>query len=366
MKITDLRDFYVLDTETTGFKPADADAIEVSALKVTVDEDGKFKVVDTFDTYINPGYPLPPAIVAFNEKNQTGVNDDFLADKPNAQEAAKGVRDFIGDDPVLVGHNINFDIGFINKLYQQVFNIPFDPTNKVDTLTISREKVKAKSHKLEAMFKLTDGRNSAENPMFHNSLADCLATLDVLEYLKQTYYPKENVTDKMVSGKADVAKADPEKQLKKSIENDISSWSNNVRDIPFHMLDERINGLAVGFDRKGNAIRGSAKINLASETKNVDLAEYIHSAMQEAASSSPGERIPFFILAERNPSNRTSVFLNGYMMYKNQIRSFDSVEVNLNQEFYLGQDGFVDCMNIANNLFKEMHTNLKNAESKGR
>lgn len=188
MTLGRLKSFYVVDTETTGFSPSTADAIEVSALKVEV-KNGKFCVVDEYDNYINPQYPLPEAIVKFNEKNGTGICDEFLANKPLADEVAKELYDFLGDNPVLVGHNLPFDEGFINKLFTENLGVSLTPKESIDTLAVCRNKFSG-SHKLCDVHEMTDKTHSSENPQYHNSLADCYATLDVLEYLKDRYYSK--------------------------------------------------------------------------------------------------------------------------------------------------------------------------------
>ena len=175
--------FFVVDTETTGLHTEDADAIEISALKVRVAEDG-YAIEDTFDTYINPGYPLPPAIVEFNARNNTGVTDELLSLSPSKKDATDRFMEFIGDNRNIVGHNIPFDMGFLNKLLQETGYALMEP-DLFDTLAESRGKVKG-SHKLCSMFEHTSKRytNSAVGLKgFHNSLADCYATLDVLDYL---------------------------------------------------------------------------------------------------------------------------------------------------------------------------------------
>lgn len=189
VNLSKLKHFFVVDTETTGFSRSNADAIEVSALEVVV-KNGKFHIVDEFDSYINPQYPLPEAIVAFNEKNGTGICDEFLADKPLADEVAQQLYNFLGDSPVLVGHNIPFDEKFIDKLYRENLGMELEPAMSIDTLAISREKLSG-SHKLCDVHAQTKGRHSAEHPQFHNSLADCYATLDVLEFLKEKFFDKD-------------------------------------------------------------------------------------------------------------------------------------------------------------------------------
>lgn len=188
MNILQLKHFFVVDTETTGFSPSISDIIEVSALEV-VKAYGKFFVVDTFDMYVNPGYPLPPAIVAFNEKNNTGICDEFLSDKPSSDVVAKKLEKFLGKSPDLVGHNLPFDIKFVNKLYAENLGYPLEYSSSIDTLSICRNKMTG-SHKLCDVHAKTKGTHSKNNLLYHNSLSDCFATLDVLEYLIDKYYTK--------------------------------------------------------------------------------------------------------------------------------------------------------------------------------
>lgn len=189
MELKDLDIFYIVDTETTGLSPESADVIEISAVKVQASGNG-YHVLESFDTYINPEYPLPEAIVKFNEKNQTGICDELLAKAPLVTEAMQKFHDFVGDSPVIVGHNIRaFDIAFIDKAYHKGLNISFSPKGNVDTLVLCRNLVHSRRHNLGAMFELSEKKYSESCPAFHTSIADCFANLDVLQFLKDTYYP---------------------------------------------------------------------------------------------------------------------------------------------------------------------------------
>lgn len=185
--ISKLTHFFVVDTETTGFSTQNADIIEVSAIEVSR-FCGKYFVENKFDMFINPCYPLPQAIVEFNERNNTGICDDFLKKQPKAYMVAQKLYEFLGDSPVLVGHNLSFDEKFINKLYVQNLGKCLEPKESIDTLAICREKFSG-SHKLCDVHKLTKKIHSS-GKSYHNSLDDCLATLDVLEYLTNKYYVK--------------------------------------------------------------------------------------------------------------------------------------------------------------------------------
>ncbi len=222
MRVKDLLKYngllYVMDTETTGFTADTADVIEISAIKVRC-ENGRLTVLDTIDEYVNPGYPLPPQIVEFNEKNGTGICDRFLADKPCADRAAGKVLEFMGlmerslfgqtvisdNEPVIiVGHNIDkFDMPFIRKFFEaeDTFHASQFNADTVDTLIYSKENYAGK-HNLGTMWEYTDKAyckshlplDKDGNPVFHTSIADCFATLDVLD----TFIKRESVTAQRV------------------------------------------------------------------------------------------------------------------------------------------------------------------------
>ena len=133
--------------------------------------------------------PLPPEIVAFNEKNHTGISDELLADAPLLSEVIPQFLNFVGKDPVIVGHNMSgFDIGFIKNAVYQTTGEEFE-CSIIDTLQISRAvEPEDISHKLSSVFERSSKRHSEENPVFHTAIADTIANLDVLEYLRDTYF----------------------------------------------------------------------------------------------------------------------------------------------------------------------------------
>lgn len=183
--------FYVYDTETTGLKVSNADIIEFSALKVDGDT---MNVLEVFDTFINPGYALPPEIIEFNSKNDTGITDEVLSMAPSAKAAAEMIDSFMGDSPIVVGHNsIRFDTEFVNKLFINNLNKEFSPMFQLDTLLLSKEKVTG-SHKLSDLFMQTGTEDAVG---FHTSIADTNATLEVLKWLLPMYDRPEQPSGKL-------------------------------------------------------------------------------------------------------------------------------------------------------------------------
>ena len=174
--------FYVLDTETTGFGIEKSDAIEVSVLRV---DGNSFTILDEYDSFINPGYKLPARTAAFNLDNGTGIDDALLRNAPTPDIVARELYAFMGDAPMIMGHNIGYDIPYVNKLFQNHLHIPFVPTAVVDTLKMAREKVEG-PHKLERLYHQIP---NAPALSFHRSIDDIKATLEIFQWLAKKYEP---------------------------------------------------------------------------------------------------------------------------------------------------------------------------------
>ena len=66
-------DIVVLDTETTGLSFKDCELIEISAARLSGRE-----AVDRFETFVDPGRPIPPEI-----QRLTGIRDIDVAGAPS-------------------------------------------------------------------------------------------------------------------------------------------------------------------------------------------------------------------------------------------------------------------------------------------
>lgn len=104
-------DFVVFDLETTGAKVPGCRVTEIGAFKVSGG-----RIVDEFQTLINPLMPIPAFIAEL-----TGISDEMVKSAPQFQEVADELLSFIGD-AVLVAHNAPFDIRFINHEIGKVFD----------------------------------------------------------------------------------------------------------------------------------------------------------------------------------------------------------------------------------------------------
>ena len=94
--------YAIIDFETNGLMPeAGGRALEVAAVMV---EDGR--IVDSWQSLMNPGVSVPPFITAL-----TGITPAMVRGAPPPAEAMAGVAAFVGD-ATLVAHNASFDRRF--------------------------------------------------------------------------------------------------------------------------------------------------------------------------------------------------------------------------------------------------------------
>ncbi|WP_237144195.1 exonuclease domain-containing protein [Pontibacter pamirensis] len=96
--------YAIIDIETTGGQPAQDKITEIAIFI----HDGE-KIVDKYNTLINPQRPIPYFI-----SNLTGITDEMVKDAPKFYEVAKEIVEFT-EGKVFVAHNVRFDYSFIKK-----------------------------------------------------------------------------------------------------------------------------------------------------------------------------------------------------------------------------------------------------------
>jgi len=113
-----------LDLETTWLDNTKDKIIEVALVKFNPKTG---KIIDTYNTLINPLIHIPEII-----SNITNIFDKDVEKSPILDEKIlKEIDDFIWDNPIL-GHNINFDISFLEKKW-----IDFSNNIILDTFFLS-------------------------------------------------------------------------------------------------------------------------------------------------------------------------------------------------------------------------------------
>lgn len=106
------RELVAVDIETTGYEAESERIIEIGAVRIRVSAEGAVSLGERFLTFADPGRPLTPTIARL-----TGIRDADLAHAPASDEAVAAFTRFAFRDgpPVLLGHNIGFDVAFLER-----------------------------------------------------------------------------------------------------------------------------------------------------------------------------------------------------------------------------------------------------------
>lgn len=132
----------IFDTETTGLDNREDRIIEFGGIELV----NRFPTGRTFHHYINAqGRPVHPEAQAVH-----GISDAELVGKPVFAEIVDELIDFI-DGAMLVAHNANFDIGFLNAEFARLGRPPIDPSVVIDTLAMARRKHPMGPNSLDAL-----------------------------------------------------------------------------------------------------------------------------------------------------------------------------------------------------------------------
>ena len=113
-------EFIAFDLETTGLDAASDEIIEIGIARF---QDGK--LVDQFQSLVNPSKPIPREITQL-----TGIDQEDVEDQPRIDELLTDVAKIIGDLPV-VAHNVQFDVGFLGKHHS------LDANPAIDTVELA-------------------------------------------------------------------------------------------------------------------------------------------------------------------------------------------------------------------------------------
>lgn len=119
--------FTAIDVETTGLDNFHHKIVEIACVRYC---DGK--AVDSYSSLVNPGRDIPEEAFRIS-----GISDEMVADKPFFAEIYKDFLDFIGDS-LLVAHNVQFDLGFINSALATCGN-SYLSNDYIDTLDMARK-----------------------------------------------------------------------------------------------------------------------------------------------------------------------------------------------------------------------------------
>lgn len=161
--------FCTLDLETTGGSAKDCEITEIGAVRHT----GGAQIA-SFQTLVDPGMPIPPSITIL-----TGITQAMVLDAPMIETALPAFLEFLGDS-VIVGHNVRFDLSFLNAAAERLGYGRLE-NRHVDTAALARRLVRPEVRNLK-LRTLAAHFRSPVTPN-HRALEDARATAHVFHSL---------------------------------------------------------------------------------------------------------------------------------------------------------------------------------------
>ncbi len=158
-----------LDLETTGLDSNRHQILEVGAVRFRGDE-----VIETYQTLVNPGVAIPEFI-----QRLTHISPQQVKRAPFFSSVASEIQDFLGADPI-IGHNIQFDIGFLANNGVRLNNPSYDTWELASVFMPDSRQYSLKY--LTSHFQV-------EHNDAHRALADAMATKNV--YVKLLHLAAE-------------------------------------------------------------------------------------------------------------------------------------------------------------------------------
>ena len=162
--------FAVIDFETTGLSPHQGDrAIEIGVAVFDGD-----RVIDTYQSLMNPGVPVPYFI-----ESLTGISQAMVERSPAASIVIREACEVIGDLPI-VAHNASFDRNFYVAELGRIGRSYVDPF--LCTMLIGRRLYpNSPNHKLATLAAI----NQINTEGHHRALADAVMTSKLLAVMRK-------------------------------------------------------------------------------------------------------------------------------------------------------------------------------------
>jgi DNA polymerase-3 subunit epsilon len=158
----------VLDTETTGFDPADGHRIiEIGCVELFE----HFPTGKTLQFYLNPERDVP-----IESQRVHGISGEFLQDKPLFSAVVDELLEFLGDAPLVI-HNAAFDMRFLNAELARVSKPPLHISRAIDTIEIAKRKIPGARYSLDELCKRFGVDLSARTK--HGALLDADLTAQI-------------------------------------------------------------------------------------------------------------------------------------------------------------------------------------------
>ncbi|KEG17965.1 DNA polymerase III subunit epsilon [Bartonella bacilliformis] len=158
----------IFDTETTGLDKDNDRIIEIGCVEMV----DRYLTGRQFHVYLNPqGVIIPDEVVAIH-----GLTNERLKGEKKFDDIADELLEFI-DGAMMIAHNANFDISFLNAELKRVNKPLISIDNVIDTLAMARRKFPMGPNSLDVLCKRFGIDNS--HRILHGALLDAEILADV-------------------------------------------------------------------------------------------------------------------------------------------------------------------------------------------
>lgn len=161
--------FCVLDIETTGSDRGVDLITEIGMVKVRAGE-----CIGTLHSLVNPGRAIPPMITVL-----TGITEAMVVRAPPIEAVLPSMVEFMAGT-VIVGHNVGFDVSFINAALSRRGDTEITQ-QVIDTLPLARRLIRDEVP--DCRLSTLASRFRLDHRPTHRALDDALATTDLLHFL---------------------------------------------------------------------------------------------------------------------------------------------------------------------------------------
>ncbi|MDX1665575.1 MAG: exonuclease domain-containing protein [Saprospiraceae bacterium] len=171
--------YAIIDLETTGGKASRNKITEIGIVL----HDGE-KIIDTFETLVNPECYIPYGITQL-----TGISQEMVADAPKFYEVARKVVEMT-EGAIFVAHNVRFDYSFLREEFAR---LGYTYTRKqLCTVRLSRKVFPGlRSYSLDNLIREFDLQINNR----HRAMGDALATTQLFERILAKEKSEEKVSE---------------------------------------------------------------------------------------------------------------------------------------------------------------------------
>ncbi len=157
--------YAIIDIETTGGRAARDKITEIAIVL----HDGE-KVLDSFETLINPETPIPYGITEL-----TGISNEMVRDAPKFYEVAKQIVQ-LTEGAIFVAHNVRFDYSFVQEEFRRL-GFTYQ-RRQLCTVRLARKAFPGfRSYSLGNLIQQMNLNAGSR----HRAMGDTLATVDLFE-----------------------------------------------------------------------------------------------------------------------------------------------------------------------------------------